>query len=184
MTGILLELKRHPACLASAVVCLEAEAVRSSSRTLELLYRLSGAMGGLSLPPAAEPARADGLWQHTCFEAFVRASRDGPYHEFNLAPSAQWAGYGFSGYRNGMISPAMDPPHIRTRSSGDTYELRATLKLDLLPHLPGDAPWQLNLSAVIEDASGRKSYWALSHPPGKADFHHPDCFTLELPAPA
>ena len=26
------------------------------------------------------------------------------------------------------------------------------------------------------------SYWALAHPPGKPDFHHPDCFALELPA--
>ena len=38
----------------------------------------------------------------------------------------------------------------------------------------------LGLSAVIEEANGRKSYWALAHPPGKADFHHADCFA-ELP---
>jgi hypothetical protein len=51
-----------------------------------------------------------------------------------------------------------------------------------LPDLPSDAPWLLGLSAVIEEMNGRLSYWALAHPPGKPDFHHADCFALELPA--
>lgn len=42
---------------------------------------------------------------------------------------------------------------------------------------------QIGLSAVIEEMDGTKSYWALAHPAGKPDFHHPDCFTLELPPP-
>jgi hypothetical protein len=49
-----------------------------------------------------------------------------------------------------------------------------------LRDLPADAPWRLGLSAVIEDRSGQKSYWALAHPPGRPDFHHEDCFALEL----
>jgi len=36
------------------------------------------------------------------------------------------------------------------------------------------------LSAVIEEESGTLSYWALRHAPGRADFHHPDGFALEL----
>jgi hypothetical protein len=67
-------------------------------------------------------------------------------------------------------------------SSGGRFELRAALALGRLPGLPGDAPWRLGLSAVIEEAGGGLSYWALAHPPGKADFHHSDCFALELPA--
>ena len=43
-----------------------------------------------------------------------------------------------------------------------------------------NALWRLGLSAVIEDTSGRKSYWALAHPPGKPDFHHADCFAHEF----
>ena len=38
----------------------------------------------------------------------------------------------------------------------------------------------LALSAVIEHLDGRISYWALRHPPGKPDFHHPQGFALEL----
>lgn len=59
--------------------------------------------------------------------------------------------------------------------------LSATLDLDRLG-LPADAPWRLGLSAVIEETSGAKSYWALAHAPGKPDFHHPDAFALDLPA--
>ena len=33
---------------------------------------------------------------------------------------------------------------------------------------------------VIEEVSGRKSYWALKHAPGRPDFHHPDAFALEV----
>jgi hypothetical protein len=53
--------------------------------------------------------------------------------------------------------------------------LQAALEFDGL-----SSPLHLGLSAVLEEANGRKSYWALAHPPGKADFHHADCFTLEF----
>jgi len=139
----------------------------------------------VNLPSPATPVRADQLWEHTCFEAFVRAGSEGPYHEFNFAPSLQWAAYRFGSHRRGMSAPNIDPPHALTRRAVDRYELEASLRLAALADLPNHAPWQLNLSAVIEEKSGRKSYWALAHPPGKADFHHPDCFTLDLPtAPA
>jgi hypothetical protein len=42
---------------------------------------------------------------------------------------------------------------------------------------------QLALSAVVEDEQGLLSYWALKHPPGRPDFHHPDAFALELERP-
>ena len=45
------------------------------------------------------------------------------------------------------------------------------------------ADLNLAFSAVIEETGGTKSYWALTHPPGKPDFHHPTCFTATLPAP-
>ena len=49
------------------------------------------------------------------------------------------------------------------------------------PELRNDGSWIASVSAVIEEADGTKSYWALAHPPGEPDFHHPDCFVLELP---
>ena len=41
----------------------------------------------------------------------------------------------------------------------------------------------MGMCAVIEEQGGRISYWALSHPDGKPDFHDPACFAAVLPAP-
>ena len=42
-------------------------------------------------------------------------------------------------------------------------------------------PARIAASAVLENKSGHKSYWALAHPTDKPDFHHPDGFVLDLP---
>ena len=77
----------------------------------------------------------------------------------------------------------IDAPWIEVQSEPQSFTLRASLDLRGLPYLVRRASWQIGLSAVIEDAGGGMSYWALAHPPGKPDFHHADCFALEL-APA
>ena len=61
------------------------------------------------------------------------------------------------------------------------YALSATLED---PSFGAPGPWEAAICAVIEEADGTKSYWALAHPPGAPDFHHPDCFVLDLPPPA
>ena len=172
-------LKAHPGTPAEALVRLEAEAERFGAQTLALRFILTGALSDLILPAAAAPRRADGLWNHTCFEAFVRSPGDPSYHEFNFAPSTQWAAYRFEGYRSGM-SEAPVTPRIAVHEEPGRFTLEAEVELGLAP----DAAWELAVSAVIEETNGRKSYWALAHPAGKPDFHHPDSFTLQLPAAA
>jgi hypothetical protein len=138
-------------------------------------FRLAGPVASLALPTRATPARRDNLWQHTCFEAFVDTSSG--YLEFNLSPSTEWAAYSFTGYRAGMADLDIPAPIIRTSLSAHALQLSAKITFP-----PGVTPLRLGLSAVIEETSGTKSYWALGHPPGdKPDFHHPDCFALELP---
>lgn len=177
-----LALKLHPDSRCKAVTHIEADVARLSPGSLLLHYIVAGKTGDLRLPPATPPAFADELWRHTCFEAFVRASHSAAYYEFNFAPSLQWAAYRFSGHRSGMgVAEEISVPGIETRTNGGFFELWASLELDRLPDLPGDTAWHLGLSAVIEEACGRRSYWALRHPPGKADFHHADCFAHELP---
>jgi hypothetical protein len=172
-----LALKLHPGSVCEAVVRIEVDVSRAGPGALALRYVVHGSIANLRLPAPAAPARADGLWQQTCFEAFVREAGQEGYREFNFAPSTQWAAYSFDAYRAGMQEVPIDPPWIETLSNADRYELRATLNLGPA----GDIPLQLALSAVIEEADGRKSYWALAHPPGKADFHHPCSFAYELP---
>jgi hypothetical protein len=165
-----------------AVTRIDVEVARSRPGNLLLHYFVAGKISDLLTRRATVCLRTDELWRHTCFEAFVRASPSAAYYEFNFAPSTQWAAYRFGAYRGPMCETSeVSAPRIVVRSSGELYELQASLAL-AGTDLPSDAVWYLGLSAVIEETSGRKSYWALAHPPGKADFHHADCFAYELPA--
>jgi hypothetical protein len=175
-----LALKLHPDSFGSAATQVEAEVVRPQAGTLVLSYFVTGKIGDLRIPGVVTAARADGLWQHTCFEAFVRTMPEEEYYEFNFSPSTQWAAYRFDSYRSGMrAATEISAPLIEVESSSDRYMLQASLKLDRTS-LPRDAGWRLGLAAVIEETSGRKTYWALAHPPGKPDFHHSDCFAHEF----
>lgn len=191
----------HPAT-PSGVGAIEVEVARSAPRRIGLRYFVLGGAGHLALPrPARSPERRDELWKTTCFEAFLQPEGDSGYREFNFAPSGDWAAYRFDARREGMRNDPAGPPAIEWSRDlpfvlGETPDpaeqhafraengwLRATLALDAATDLPLYRPWRLGLTAVIEEKSGRKSYWALKHPEGAPDFHDPACFTLELPAP-
>jgi len=174
-------LKLHPDSRCDAATSIEVYVSRGRTGNLLLHYYLTG-IGNIAIPSLAGWTRDDGLWRHTCFEAFLRPSQGDAYYEFNFSPSTQWAAYRFEGTRSGMRNASEIAPQIELRRESDRFELRAHLTLDGLSDLPTESPWRLGLSAVIEETNGRLSYWALAHPPGKPDFHHSDCFALELPA--
>jgi hypothetical protein len=175
----MLPLKHHPDDTCDAVTRIEVEVARRES-LLELRYLVTGKVDDVRLPSFGTPVRADELWQHTCFEAFIRAPGEGSYVELNFAPSGEWAAYRFARYRGGRSDAEPVPLRLETQPGDRSYELRASYMLDL----PAQTPWELNLTTIIEESNGRKSYWALAHPPGKADFHHDDGFVLKLPAVA
>lgn len=129
------------------------------------------------LPDPADPVRTDGLWQTTCFEAFTRAEGKDSYLEFNFSPSSAWAAYRFSSYREAMTEQQLEThPPIHLDASEGHFALETEIPLE-------GGQIELALSAVIEETDGTNSYWALAHPPGKPDFHHPTCFAATLPAP-
>lgn len=172
----------HPDLPASPFDAVAVDVVRTAPAGLTLRYRVSGDAARLRLPPSAPCIQTDGLWRTTCFEVFIRAPGSAAYHEFNFAPSSAWAAYRFSGYREGMAEALLAaPPRIEGMADGAGYGLDVALDLSSLPLPPPTEPWTLALTAVLEDAGGGKSYWALAHPPGKPDFHHADGFTLHLP---
>ncbi|WP_342640023.1 DOMON-like domain-containing protein [Rhodoligotrophos ferricapiens] len=173
-------LRLHPDSYCSAATRIEVEITRPHPSILTLSYIVTGRMNDIRIFPVVESTRRDELWRHTCFEAFVRALSGSEYYEFNFAPSTQWAAYRFSGYRSGMVvADEISAPTVKVQSAPDCYTLQVSLELDRLG-LPRESPWQLGLSALIEDTSGLKSYWGLAHPPGKPDFHHKDSFEHEF----
>jgi hypothetical protein len=174
----------HPETPPGSIDSVEVALFMTDRDDMLLCYVVTGS--GLVLPEWQSPGRAYGLWETTCFELFLRARGSFAYFEFNFSPSSKWAAYAFDGYRTGMTPMALsvDPfverdPSPEPEDEDAHYSLDADVDLSDLP----DGPLLMALSAVIEEEDGTKSYWALRHPPGKPDFHHPDCFVIEVPPP-
>jgi len=177
-----IELIRHRAGVSLGAYSVRVGYAYSERQVLSLSYVLTGPIDRLRLPEARAAERTDGLWQHTCFEAFVALAGEPAYYEFNFSPSTQWAAYRLASYREGMI-PALEvaPPGIRVHREPTSMQLAATVALGGLATLAGPGPLRLALAAVVESESGTLSYWALAHPREQPDFHHPDSFTIVLP---
>lgn len=144
---------------------------------LMLRYRVDGC-AELAVPSYRGNGRADELWKTTCFELFLLNAR-GHYREFNFSPSGHWAGYAFSGYRDQTGNAALrDWPRIEHDSGATIFVQTVFLPLEVL-----EGAERAALCAVIEEAGGRLSYWALDHAGAKPDFHHPACFAAQLAAP-
>lgn len=166
---------------ATGVDAVEVDIQRRAPAPTRLLYRVSGDVSSLQIPEQAKPARCNGLWRHTCFELFV-AGAGTDYFEFNFSPSLQWAAYRFDSYREAMADLHLtSPPHIRVEHTPGSLTLDARIELpESTPSEAGEPP-RMALAAIIESRDGNISYWALAHPAGKPDFHHPDGFVGVLP---
>jgi len=174
------ELQRHPATLSPLVRTVTVHVDWSNDNALAFSFTLEGDLGRLRIPASRPPQRANDLWRHTCFEAFLRGKGESTYYEFNFSPSREWAAYMFRRYRDSMAPVRDFDPCVVVNREDDRLELAASIRLDCLLQAQPGAGLQLALSAVVEDEHGVLSYWALSHPPGRPDFHHPDAFVLEL----
>ena len=170
----------HPAAPCSDANHLRAQVSVLPSGALEIQYRLNADVNNLRVPANATPRRAGHLWQHTCFEAFIAAPRSVGYFEFNFAPSGEWAMYQFDAYRAGIKAIEAPSPTITTLRMAHNLIVTAVIDLRELPNFTAHAEVRLALSAVVENSHGELFYWALAHPPGKPDFHHPDSFALRL----
>jgi hypothetical protein len=168
----------HPETYSPAVQGIVVRVGWRQDGALTLTYTLTGDCTRLRIPPPRPAAKADSLWQHTCFEAFISVKGDFAYRELNFSPSGEWAVYYFRGYRDRFhFAEEEAAPEILVRRAESGLVLEANIRLPLQFTL---RPLQLGLSAVIEDDWGKRSYWALMHPPGKPDFHHPEAFALRV----
>jgi hypothetical protein len=168
-------LKPHPAFPPSSVQSVEVEISATDQCEMLLDFRVKG--DKIVIPTWQAPCRADELWKCTCFELFIGGLGSESYFEFNFSPSGRWAAYRFDSYRRGMrdLNMTIDPQV----ELDPARPLQLTVDLDL-SEMPGE-PLFANITAVIEEEGGRKSYWALAHADGPPDFHNRDCFVASLP---
>lgn len=174
----------HPATPCAAPLHI-AVGVTPQADGLALRFTLQGDLTQVRLPAAMPPGPADGLWHHSCFEAFVATAGAEAYQEFNFAPSGQWAHHRFQRERVLEAAPApapapAAPPRCRWTADQGRLRLDALLPASSLP--PAGASLLIGLSAVLEAADGALSYWALQHPAPRPDFHHRGGWALRLHA--
>lgn len=144
--------------------------LEGSGSTLRFSYRLTGDVAQLAIPHRWRSQRAERLWEHTCFEAFIAPASGARYFELNFSPSTQWAAYVFDDYRKGMrpLELAVAPLITATKTPN---ELRVTAAIEVGAFADAPWPWRIGLTAVVEDRAGGGAYFALKHPREKPDFH-------------
>jgi len=174
----------HPSTSSDAARAITGLARRSVSGTLEFTFRLVGDVAQVRVPAPCAPRTATGLWQHTCFEAFIAIEGRAEYHEYNFSPSGEWAVHAFRGYRDGgPLGDETLAPSVTLRATEEGLELVAVVELGRLSPLHPRTPLRIGLATVIEARDGRLSYWALRHRAEKPDFHDPASFALRLESP-
>jgi hypothetical protein len=180
MTTLSAELRPHTATPCDAIRRFAASLAPQSPNELRIRFRVDGDIGRLRLPLPEPARRRDGLWQHTCFGAFLRPDSRDAYYEFNFAPSGDWAVYRFGRRREQRSSPELRPPQLSFSRHPVFAELTADITFTGLPELAAPAVIHAGLAAVIETDDGRLSCWALGHGGERPDFHDPATFTLRV----
>jgi hypothetical protein len=180
MATLSAELRPHPTTPCDAIRRLAVTLEPRAPDALRIRFRIDADMGRLRFPLPEDARRLDGLWQHSCFEAFLRADARDAYYEFNFAPSGSWAAYRFGARRAQRSSPDLDAPRLAFSRHAAGADLTADVSLAALADLAAATGIHAGLSAVIETADGRLSYWALAHAGDKPDFHDPSTFTLRV----
>jgi hypothetical protein len=184
MSRLTAELRPHPTSPREAIRRVGIEIDDGDfPRALRFRYRIDGDIGRIRLPAPGFARRSDGLWQHTCFEAFLRPDAGESYHEFNFAPSGDWAAYRFGSLRDDRSLPELPAPAIAFDVERGSCSLSVGLSTAALPEIAAASSLQVGITAVVETDDGGLSYWALAHGGERPDFHDPAGFALRIQAP-
>ena len=177
-------LNAHPSTRTDLVRALRAAVSWLADGTLRFTFALEADLARVRIPETRAACAVDGLWRHTCFEAFLAREGEAEYRELNFSPSREWAGYAFRAYRERIAAAEpFAPPRITVRRVDETLELEAVASVAGLWIDPTKHPLRVGLCAVIEAVDGRLSYWALDHAAEVPDFHHRGAFALCLEPP-
>ncbi|MEA5513165.1 DOMON-like domain-containing protein [Nodularia sp. UHCC 0506] len=148
------------------------------SNQLSLCYQLIGDLNQVIIPPLSDtPTRNHALWENTCFEFFIAIKDSAQYWEFNLSPAGHWNVYHFDNYRQGMQEEtafSILPFSIQKQLDN----LTLILDVDLGKIVAREQEIEVAITTVIQDRNINITYWALTHPGIKPDFHLRDSFLI------
>jgi hypothetical protein len=118
--------------------------------------------------------RLDGLWNATCFEAFLRPAGQDKYYEFNFSLKPGWNAYAFETYREPQPPTATKNFELKSMEWITTTK---TLKV-ILHNKTEYRKFNISLTTILQEKNGNKHYMALAHKGSKPDFHLAESFTL------
>jgi hypothetical protein len=128
--------------------------------------------------------RADSLWEHTCFELFLKlpGGNSTRYWELNMSPTGLWNCYRFENYRQGMVvEESIDNILMRVEDGDSNCHIAYEFVCDISCLLDEQQSCAVGVTAVVEHADASHSFWAISHMGTQPDFHLADSFVLMLP---
>jgi hypothetical protein len=178
-----LNLIPHPTTLPDQHFRVRCAVERRLRSTLSAAFEVTGSIDNIVWPDRSPSAFRFELWQTTCFELFVEVPGTNFYLEFNFSPSTQWSAMKFGSYR-GKCTPLRDvqlslfqtyqePEKLSVQVEFSTPDLASTVDQTAL---------RTGMAAVIEEKDTNITYWALTHPMPRPDFHKAQGFT-QLIAP-
>ncbi len=170
----------HLAALPPFVASMQVSA-QALLHGLVLTWDWHGPVNSLRIPKKDEVLDLDRLWAHTCFEVFLQSQGTDSYREFNFSPSGQHQCFDFDEYRTRSVKQAFQGRALSEccwHVGEEALCLRATLPHEFLPI--GKGLLSVGLTAVLEDAAGQHSFWALSHHQDRPDFHDAKAWSLQL----
>ena len=147
---------------------------------LDIQYQLRANLSKIIIPqPTPTPSRQYDLWEHTCFELFLRPKNTTKYWEFNLSPAGDWNVFHLTDYRQNMREETAIVA-LPFEVFPTTKFLQLTSNFDLSSIIKPEQNIDVAITTVVENKERELSYWALTHKAIAPDFHHPDSFILSL----
>ena len=147
---------------------------------LNIQYILKGDLSAIVIPQDNKTyLRQYDLWEHTCFEFFLKLKGTNEYWEFNLSPSRNWNVFHFLDYRLNIVEEkAFNSLTFNVSQDQESLSIEINFNLDILGIV--EQGLDIAITSVVKNKDGQLSYWALTHPPMQADFHHQDGFIIDV----
>lgn len=163
----------------SSKIIITGDVLRTQVK-LQIKYLLQGDLSTIIIPQDNQNnLRQFDLWEHTCFEFFLKLKDTTEYWEFNLSPSGNWNVFHFLDYRLDIAEEqAFSSLPFTTFQNKDSLKLEVNIDLDIINIAKKDI--DVAITTVVENKDKQLSYWALTHPATEADFHHQDSFIISI----
>lgn len=177
----MLSLKTYPNTNDLSDIRLQADLNLISADSFELNFKWVDLKNEIVFNQVQAAKRQMGLWQHTCFEAFIKPIQDFSttnYYEVNFSDSGAWNLFHFTNYREPQppqeLSKA-DLVCIDVQKNANGGLAKAIFKIK-------DANFQqvkISLCAVVVTKTLGTTYWSFKHADSKPNFHHFESFIIE-----